>query len=216
MNLMKKVFSGFVAALLCVSLSGCNWWGEDDKPTPPAPTPAASGYEITVFDNGNAQPTVTAESYSADSDALSYQVKAKDKNSPNQTGSAKGTWVVKHKSWKAAAQEKRYQVTLYSGSKAVGTWTVHGFSTDSQSVLLFPSEGGEVLRVCGNVVVKSLKSGTAAKATSKVSLYNGDSVVYELELGSSLPVGKHLEGLPADGSGRVWIWGNYKEVNFVR
>lgn len=211
MNL-KRVMSVLVAAVLCVSLGGCNWWGKDDtKKTTPQ---AAAGYEITVYQNGVAQPTVTADSYSADSDAITYQVKGKDKSTPPQAGNARGTWMVKHKSWKPVPQEKRFEVTLYSGNKVVGTWQVHNFSTDSQSVLLFPADGSEVIRVCGNVVVRSLKAGKVEKGTSKVTVYEGDTAVYQLELSSSIPVGKHLQGEAADGSGSVWIWGNYKDVAY--
>lgn len=213
MNL-NRVMSALVAAVLCVTLSGCDWWGKDDtKKNPPK---AATGYEITVYQDGVAQPTVTADSYSAaaDSDSITYQVKGKEKGAPAQTGNAHGTWVVKHKSWKPVASEKRYEVTLYSGSKVVGTWQVRNFSTDSQSVLLFPADGSEVIRVCGNVVVRSLKGGKVEKGTSKVTLYEGDTAVYQLELSSSIPVGKHLQGEAADGSGSVWIWGNYKDVAY--
>ena len=217
MDQIKKVLLGLLGAVLVVtmlSMSGCNPWGgnDDDTKNPPKPAPIATGYEITVY-NGATASKVEAESYTLDSDAISYQLKG-DKTSPAQT--AKGAWVVKHRSWKAAAGEQRYEVTLFSGGKAVGSWKVHGFSTDSQSVLLIPADGSEVLRVCGDVVVKTIKPGKAEKATSKVTVYNGDSAVYQLELASSIVVGKHLQGEAADGSGTVWIWGNYKDIAFVR
>lgn len=217
MNLIKKAFLGFFAAALCVTMVGCNPWGnDDDKTTPKNPTPVATGYEITVYQDGAVASKADAESYTLDNDAIDFQLKAKDKATPPQTGKAKGTWVVKHRSWKSSTTEQRYEVTLYSGTKAVGTWKVHGFTTDAQSVLLFPADGSEVLRVCGNVVVKTLKGGKAGTASNRVTVYNGDSVVYKLDLRSYLEVGRHVQGDAADGSGTVWIWGNYKLENLVR
>lgn len=206
MNL-KTAFFGLLAAALCFTLSGCKW--EDDNKTP---APAPSGYEITVYNEGVAQ-KVDAESYSVEGDVISYQKKLKD-NAGSESGSAKGAWVVKHNAWKSAPSEKRYNVTLYNGGKAVGSWAVRSFvSTDSQSVFLFPADGSEVLRVSGEVVVRSLKSGSVATAKSRVTVYNGDSVVYKAELSSHAVFGQHLEAEAADGSGTVFIWGRYKVEN---
>jgi hypothetical protein len=66
------------------------------------------------------------------------------------------------------------------------------------------------VRVCGNVVVKELKSGTSGAATSRVTLSNGNDAVFKVDVSSYLQAGAHLQGQPADGSGSVFIWGNYK------
>ena len=206
---LKSVIFGFCAALLCLGLSGCKWGNDDDKKTEPGPAP--SGYEITVYNDGVAK-KAEADSYTADDDVLSYHLKTKD-STGNDNGKAQGAWVVKHNAWKAAASEKRYQVTLYNGKKAVGTWTVRSFSTDSRSVLLFPSDGSEVLRVSGDVVITALAGGSKAEATSVVTVYNGESPVYKVPVSSYIVIGHYLQGEAADGSGAVFIWGNYKVEN---
>lgn len=205
----KTAILGICAMMLCFTLGGCKWWGNDDD----TKKPAATGYEITVYQDGKAAQKVDAVSYAAENDTVSYVQSAKDRDGKNLTGSANGTWSVKHNAWKATASDKRYQATLYSGKVAVGSWTVRSFSTDSQSVLLYPSDGTEVMRVCGNVVIRELKSGEKAPATSRVSVSTGNDQVVTLELSSYQVIGKHLQGTAADGSGDVFIWGNFKVEN---
>lgn len=212
MNL-RNLFLGMLACVLCFSLSGCKWTDDDDTGKT---TPQASGYEITVYHDGVADPVVEAESYKVSDDKLEFELKVKDKSKGSQTAHASGTWVVKHRAWKAAASTKRYQVTLYSGDKVVGRWDAHGISTDSRSILVFPADGSEVLRVCGNVVVRGVSGGTKEAAKSRVALYDGEKSVYQIELSSYLEIGEHLQGEAADGSGTVFIWGNYKVENLTR
>lgn len=201
----KTAIFGLLAAVLCFSLSGCKWGKDDDK----KPAPAGTGYELSVYQDGKLSQKVEADQYTTDGDQVSYHLKSVDR-SGKDTGTVNGTWVVKHNSWKPVASDKRYTATLYSGKTAVGSWGVHTFTTDSRSTLLFPADGSEVLRVCGNLVVQESKSGAAGRAVARVTVYSGDQKVYTVELSSYQVIGQHLEGTPADGSGYTLIWGNYK------
>lgn len=201
MNL-KTAISGLMVALFCVCLAGCNWWGNDDDKNKPTPAPA-SGYEVTVYSNGQSQ-TVTAESYSVDGVKLSYKLK------DGASSEANGTWLVKHNAWKSAASEKRYQATLYDGKTAVGSWGVRTFSTDQPSVLLFPADGSEVLRACGNLVIKTLEGSKSAPATARISLSGGDGASFSVEVSSYTQIGEHVQAEAADGSGTYFIWGKVK------
>ena len=201
----KTAIFGLVAAL-CVTLGGCKWGNDDDKkPTPPA----ATGYELSVYQDGKLSQKVQADQYSTDGDAVSYHLKSRD-SAGKDSGQVSGTWVVKHNSWKPVPSDKRYTATLYSGKTAVGSWGVHTFTTDARSALLFPADGSEVLRACGNLVVQETKGGAAGKAVARVTVYDGDQKVYTVELSSYQVIGQHVEGIPADGSGYTLIWGNYK------
>ncbi|MBX9690227.1 MAG: hypothetical protein K2X27_26175, partial [Candidatus Obscuribacterales bacterium] len=191
----KSAFFGIFAAALALTLGGCNW--DDPKPAPS--TPDASGYEITVLNDSKV--VVDADSYTyTDPDKVDYHLTKKDA-SGNESGSATGTWTVKHRAWKSQATEKRYEATLYNGKEAVGSWQVRTFQEDGHSVLLFPADGGEVMRVSGTIVVKELKAVTVAPATGRVTLSNGAKV----ELSNYSVIGSHLEGQAADGSGYVFI-----------
>lgn len=202
---LKSLIAGFLVAALCFSLGGCKWWGSDDEKK----NDGGTGYEVTVYEDGKAAQKFDADSYSTKDDAIEFHLKSKDK-AGNETRHAQGTWVVKHREWKPAASEKRYQVSLYNGKEVVGNWAVRGFSTDSKSVLLFPADGSEVVRACGTIVVKELKGGESGKAAARVTVTGSGGDLVTLELSHYRVIGHHLEGQPADGSGYIFIWGKVK------
>ncbi|MBX9724032.1 MAG: hypothetical protein K2X81_21680 [Candidatus Obscuribacterales bacterium] len=211
MKNFKTAVFGIICAVLMLSLGGCKWGKDDDskKPTP------ATGYEITSYVEGKAVRNVTAENYTANANSVDYHLAKKDKDG-SDTGSFQGTWVVKHNSWKPVKGDGRYQATLYSGKVAIGTWTVHNFSTDTQSVLLFPADGSEVLRVSGTVVITEVKAGRSDAATARVTASSGDNVVYSKDVSWTKVLGFHLEAQPSDGSGYVYIWGNFKSEKLTK
>lgn len=185
-----------VSALL---LGGCGGGGGDGS--------SGTGYEITTWDNGKSTGTASADTYAVEGDSINYHVQGKP---ADENGSARGTWVVKHRGWKSAKSTQKYKATLYSGNQVVGTWLVRDFSTGDRSVLLYPADGSEVLRVCGNLVVQEINNGTAGDANHRVSVTDGTNTVYTKELSWYNRIGNYVQGQPADGSGMIYIWGNVK------
>lgn len=169
----------------------------------------SNGYEITVWKDGKVERVVNADSYSAKGDTIAYHL-AKPDAEGKTTGQASGTWVVKHHDWKPEAAEQKFKATLFSGDQVVGTWYIREFVTGERSVILFPADGSEALRVCGNLVIEELASQSAGEATQRVTLTSGGKSVYTRELIGTTIVGHYVTGHPADGSGAVYIWGDYK------
>lgn len=168
-----------------------------------------NGYEVTDWNDGKVERVVDADSYSARGDTISYHLRKPDA-AGNSDGQATGTWVVKHRDWKPQPAEQKFKATLYSGDQVVGTWYIREFVTGEQSVVLFLSDGSEVLRVCGNLVIEELASQTSGPAQQRVTLTSGGKPVYTRELIGVNVVGHYVTGQPADGSGVIYIWGDYK------
>lgn len=170
---------------------------------------APNGYEITVWQDGAIAETVESDSYNTTGDTIDYHRQKPDANGKT-SGQAKGTWVVKHKDWKPEPGDQKYKATLYSGTKVVGTWYVREFVTGERSVVLFLADGSEVLRVCGNLVIEELDARSPEDKTHSVTLSSGGQPVYTRELSWVNVVGYYVTGQPADGSGVIFIWGDYK------
>lgn len=194
----QKAFAAILALVFCVSLAGCNWWGNDDDKKTPEPTP--TGYEVSLYKDGKVE-SVQAESYRVEGTQLSYQVK------DAAEAQADAPWAVKHNAWKSQASEKRYQATLYDGKTPLASWSVRTFTTDAPSVLLFPADGSQVLRVAGNLVIKSLSAGSAKSASARINLLGQDGTVFSVEVSSYTVIGDHVQAEAADGSGSLFIWG---------
>lgn len=217
---LRTILIGLLAVVLVgvLSLKGCNGPTPAPAPTPtpapapaPAPVPVGTGYVVSTFADGKLVQKVEASEYSANPDSTSLDYKLK---SPDSAGTAAGhydgTWVIQHNSWTSAPSTQRYNVTLYSGDKVVGTWKVHEFSTDSRSVLLYPGDGGYVLRVSGTVVIETIAGNAGGDPAEHVTVTEGDKVVYSKDLAWSRQIKYYLQGQPANGAGMIYIWGNAK------
>ncbi len=206
----KTALLSLLCCALMLTVGGCRWGHDDGDNSKPA-----TGFEVTSYVDGKVAQKATADSYTTSGDGVDFHLATKDKTGSDK-GHFQGTWVVKHNAWKPAVSDKLYSATLYSGKTAVATWTVHGFSTDAETVLLFPADGSEVLRVSGTVVVTELKAGSSDVATARVTVQSGDDLVYSKDFAWCKVLGFHLEGQPADGSGYVYIWGKYKTENLKK
>lgn len=198
------LFSLMAVGLL--AMAGCGGGGDDSS--------TGTGYEITSFDNGKATGTWNTDTYAVEGDSISFHPQGKP---ADETVTARGTWVVKHRSWKSAKSLVKYKATLYSGNQAVGTWELRDFSTGERSVLLYPANGGEVLRVCGNLVIQETVNGTAGDANHRVTVKDAaGATVYTKDLTWYNKIGNYVQAQPADGSGMIYIWGNFKIEEIVK
>ena len=211
--ILVAVLALFVGALLF--LRGCD--GPTPNPTPnpnPGPTtpaPVSTGVQVKTYADGKVVATIDATEIKTtdDTTSLDYTLKSADA-SGNTTGHVEGTWVATYNSWQSSTVAARFNVTLYSGNKVVGTWKVRNFSTDQRTVLLFPSDGGSVVRVSGNVLVETITGTTGGAATERVTLNDGDRVLYSKDLAWSVKIKHYLQGQPANGAGLIFLWGDFK------
>lgn len=212
MNLKNALF-----VLLAVVIGGLLFLRGCDGPTPgpgpdpkPTPAPVVTGQLIKTYTDGKLTQTIEAKEVSAqpDSTAIDYKLEKADATGAT-TGHYDGTYVVEYRGWQSSENSThRYKVTLYSGTTAVGEWKVTNFSTDQRSVLLFTGKGGNVLRVNGSVVIETISGTTGGAPVERLTLKEGDKVLYSKDLAWSLRIKHYVQGQPANGAGLVFIWGD--------
>lgn len=221
---LKTILLSLLAVVVVglLFLKGCD--GPTPTPTPaptpapaPAPVPTGTGYGITTYADGKVVAKVDAKEYKANADntALEFTLNTPDANG-SQAGHAEGAWVVEHRSWAPTGLTQKYRVTLYSGGKEVGTWKVANFSTDTRTVVLSPGDGTPVLRVSGTIVIETIAGTTGGAPTERVTVTDGDKVVFTKDVSWTAQIKHYVQGQPANGAGVVYIWGDNVKVESIK